>query len=110
MRTIALETAALRPSRVRKRAKEVAREQARSARAWKRALASSSLAAPPDFLVIGGMRCGTTSLFHHLAAHPQITPALGKELNYFTLHYGNGVRWYRGHFPRREDGHLSFEA
>jgi hypothetical protein len=56
------------------------------------------------------MRCGTTSLFHHLAAHPQVEPALGKELNYFTLHYGRGLRWYRGHFRQREPDVLSFEA
>jgi hypothetical protein len=73
-------------------------------------LAPGGLGAVPEFLIIGGMRCGTTSLYQHLAAHPEIEPALGKELNYFSLHYGRSLRWYRGHFPRREPGRLSFEA
>ncbi len=56
----------------------------------------------PDFLVIGGQRCGTTSLFRALMAHPQIRRAnLHKGVNYFDLHYDRGERWYRGHFPVR---------
>ena len=101
---------ALQPSRLSVRAREVARVQARSARAWRRAFAPGELGAVPEFLIIGGMRCGTTSLYRHLAAHPQIEPALGKELNYFTVHYGRSLRWYRAHFPLREQGRLSFEA
>lgn len=103
-------TAATRALRFRTRAREVARVKARSARAWTRTMTPGALPDLPDFLVIGGMRCGTTSLFRHLAAHPEVHPALGKELNYFTLHYGNGLGWYRGHFPHRPEGHLSFEA
>jgi hypothetical protein len=26
----------------------------------------------PDFLLIGAMKCGTTSLYHYLRDHPQI--------------------------------------
>jgi hypothetical protein len=56
----------------------------------------------PDFLVIGGQRCGTTSLFRALLAHPQIRRAqLHKGVNYFDLDYGRGEDWYRGHFPTR---------
>jgi hypothetical protein len=56
----------------------------------------------PDFLVIGGQRCGTTSLFRALMAHPQISRAnLHKGVNYFDLNYHRGERWYRAHFPMR---------
>ena len=56
----------------------------------------------PDFLVIGGQRCGTTSLFRALLAHPQIRRAqLHKGVNYFDLDYARGESWYRGHFPAR---------
>lgn len=56
----------------------------------------------PDFLVIGGQRCGTTSLFRALMAHPSIRrPNLHKGVNYFDLHYSSGERWYRAHFPVR---------
>ncbi|MGB3191610.1 MAG: sulfotransferase domain-containing protein [Limnoraphis sp.] len=39
---------------------------------------------PPNFLIIGVWKCGTTSLYHYLSQHPQILPALAKELHYFT--------------------------
>lgn len=56
----------------------------------------------PDFLVIGGQRCGTTSLFRALMEHPQIRrPNLHKGVNYFDLNYERGEAWYRAHFPRR---------
>ncbi|MEK8106137.1 hypothetical protein NKG94_14940 [Micromonospora sp. M12] len=68
----------------------------RAARAWGRAARPGEPGPLPDFLVIGGQRCGTTSLYHHLAAHPQVRAASGKELQYFSVHHGRGVRWYRG--------------
>lgn len=59
----------------------------------------------PDFLVIGGQRCGTTSLFRALMAHEQIRrPIMHKGVNYFDLNYFRGEDWYRGHFPVREGG------
>lgn len=61
----------------------------------------------PAFVIIGAQRCGTTSLHRWLSEHPSVTPATGKELQYLTLHYARGERWYRGHFPR---GGVSFEA
>lgn len=54
----------------------------------------------PDFIIIGGQRCGTTSLFKHIAEHPQVLrPGVEKGIDYFTLHYGQDMEWYRGHFP-----------
>ncbi len=64
----------------------------------------------PDFLVIGGMRCGTTSLFSYLAEHPLVDPAIGKELQYFSVFHDRGEKWYRGNFPPVRDGALTFEA
>lgn len=64
----------------------------------------------PDFLVIGAQRCGTTSLFNYLAAHPDVRPSLGKELHFFTRHWRNGVIWYRAHFPPCTDAVATFEA
>lgn len=83
------------------------RRSVRGTRAWLRAVAPGPL---PDFLVIGGQRCGTTSLYHYLAAHPQVRAASGKELQYFTLHHRRGERWYRGHFPTLAPGERTFEA
>jgi Sulfotransferase domain len=64
--------------------------------------ATSELRMEPDFLIVGGQRCGTTSLFRYLAAHPAVVPPLfQKGIHFFDLRYGRGLRWYRGQFPVR---------
>lgn len=85
------------------------RQAVRGSRAWLRG-ARSGDGSLPDFLVIGGMRCGTTSLFTYLADHPNVQPAIGKELQYFTLFHDKGERWYRAHFPEPRPGQRTFEA
>jgi len=61
---------------------------------------SSPLRMLPGFLIAGGQRCGTTSMFHTLIQHPAILkPVLHKGVHYFDTAYGNGPAWYRGHFP-----------
>jgi hypothetical protein len=53
----------------------------------------------PSFLICGGQRCGTTSLYRALAAHPVVLKAvLHKGVHYFDIGYDRGIRWYRGHF------------
>lgn len=62
--------------------------------------ATSGLRMLPSFLVIGGQRCGTTSIFKALSAHPQVMrPPVEKGTDYYTLWYERGPDWYRGHFP-----------
>lgn len=39
----------------------------------------------PDFIVIGAGKSGTTSLYHHLDAHPQICMSRIKEPNYYSF-------------------------
>ncbi len=54
----------------------------------------------PDFLIIGGQRCGTTSMYRTLRAHPAVLPAvLNKGVHYFDTSYDKGMGWYRAHFP-----------
>lgn len=53
----------------------------------------------PDFLIIGGQRCGTSSLYFYLIDHPYIAPAYTKELHFFDANYRKGLRWYRAQFP-----------
>ena len=56
----------------------------------------------PSFLICGGQRCGTTSLYRALAAHPAVLKAvLHKGVHYFDLNYDHGMGWYKGHFPLR---------
>ncbi len=83
---------------------------------------TSFLRVLPDFMIIGTMRGGTSSLFKYLGSHPLVIPSLRKETWYFSNQkcYKRGVDWYRTHFPTRQfkrcleliKGHnpLTFEA
>ncbi len=55
----------------------------------------------PNLIVIGGLKCGTTSLHHYLNLHPEIGMSRPKELNFFVaeLNWELGADWYRSHFP-----------
>lgn len=54
----------------------------------------------PTMLVVGGQRCGTTTLFKALLEHPGfIGPRLRKGVHYFDLSPGRSLDWYRSHFP-----------
>lgn len=94
----------------RKRSYTSLRGAVRSTRAWSRTVGAGRIGSMPHFLVIGAQRCGTTALFRYLAAHPQVQPATGKELQYFSMHAGRGDRWYRGHFPAADGELRTFEA
>ncbi len=56
----------------------------------------------PNLIVIGGLKCGTTSLHHYLALHPEIAMSRPKELNFFVaeLNWELGRDWYASHFDR----------
>ncbi|MBI4816027.1 MAG: sulfotransferase domain-containing protein [Deltaproteobacteria bacterium] len=62
-------------------------------------LATANVRVLPDFLVLGAMKAGTTSLFQWLEEHPSVAEAEVKEPHYFTLYWDKGERWYRAHFP-----------
>ena len=53
----------------------------------------------PDFVVIGGQKCGTTSLYRYIKLHPNFVPPYKKGGTYFDANYSKGVAWYRAHFP-----------
>ncbi len=56
----------------------------------------------PSFLICGGQRCGTTSLYRAMAQHPVVMKAvLHKGVHYFDVSYRRGMSWYKGHFPRQ---------
>jgi Sulfotransferase domain len=56
----------------------------------------------PNLIVIGGLKCGTTSLHHYLSLHPEIAMSRPKELNFFVaeLNWELGEEWYASHFDR----------
>ena len=57
----------------------------------------------PDFLIVGAMKSGTTSLFSYLVQHPGIVPPRVKEVHFFDIprNFRRGEAWYRAHFPTR---------
>ncbi|MFN8017245.1 MAG: sulfotransferase [Acidimicrobiales bacterium] len=59
---------------------------------------------PPELLVVGAKRGGTTSLWKYLDAHPGILPTFPraeqiKGTYFFDEEWHRGERWYRSHFP-----------
>jgi hypothetical protein len=54
----------------------------------------------PNLIVIGAERCGTTSLYRYLGAHPEIFMAKAKELDFFVteLSWRKGRAWYEKQF------------
>jgi hypothetical protein len=62
----------------------------------------------PNLVVIGAMKCGTTSLHHYLDLHPEISMSRPKELNFFigdddgpgdwrSGTWCRGAAWYAEH-------------
>lgn len=65
----------------------------------------------PDYLIVGGKRCGTTSLQAYLSRHPSILPPhAGKGTHYFDVNYVRGARWFQAHFPTRLSAALKAHA
>jgi hypothetical protein len=60
-------------------------------------------AALPNLIIIGGLKCGTTSIHHYLGLHPEIQMSKPKELNFFVeeLTWDLGLDWYRARFDDR---------
>jgi hypothetical protein len=69
--------------------------------AWRRRL-TSPFRVLPNTVIIGGQKCGSTSLFHHLVQHPAVLgPVTGqKEVHFFDRPWLT-TNWYRQRFPTR---------
>ena len=63
----------------------------------------------PNFIVIGAMKSGTTSLFHYLQAHPQVFMSPLKEVEFFVeeKNWRRGMDWYRAQFAGASPGALA---
>jgi sulfotransferase family protein len=53
----------------------------------------------PNLVVIGAMKCGTSSLHRYLSHHPEIFMSRKKELCFFAERWDHGIGWYREQFP-----------
>nr|AIF11053.1 putative deacetylase sulfotransferase [uncultured marine thaumarchaeote KM3_48_E01] len=61
---------------------------------------TASSRALPNFIVIGAVRCGTTSLYQNICEHPCVLGAKQDEIGFFDSNYHLGVDWYKSFFPR----------
>ncbi|MCF6365357.1 MAG: sulfotransferase domain-containing protein [Bacteroidales bacterium] len=54
----------------------------------------------PNLMIIGAMKCGTTSLHNYLAKHPDIRMSEPKEIHYFSdaVYNKKSLDWYKNHF------------
>ena len=60
------------------------------------------MGAPPDFVIIGAQKGGTSLLYRLLIEHPLVEPAATKELHFFDNSFSEGLSWYGRHFPHRK--------
>lgn len=54
----------------------------------------------PNLVIIGAMKCGTTSLHRYLDLHPDVAMSVRKELNFFRGPADLEVDWLRGNWRR----------
>ena len=66
----------------------------------------------PDFVIIGAMKCGTTTLHAQMAAQPQFFMSEPKEPNFFSNDeiFAKGEDWYRGLFKDAPEGAIKGES
>jgi hypothetical protein len=67
---------------------------------------------PPDFLITGAQKAGTTALYTYLSKHPSISATEKKEIHFFNCdnNYSNGEQYYRSLFPKTVAPQVSFDA
>ncbi len=64
----------------------------------------------PDFIIIGTMKGGTSSLYKYLCYHPSVIDRHPKELHFFTINYERGVKFYRRYFAQKRKYSIVGEA
>ncbi len=64
----------------------------------------------PDFVIIGAMKSGTTSLFRWLKAHSECDLCPMKETHFFSRNWDRGLSWYEGLFCEIEADKVTGEA
>lgn len=66
----------------------------------------------PDYLLIGGMKCGSTSLHDQLDRHPDIFTPRAKEPGFFSRdeRFARGIEWYKGLFAEATPGQRCGES
>ena len=63
---------------------------------------TASMRVLPDFIIIGSMKCGTTSLYYDICEHPCASAAARDEIGFFDSNFHLGLNWYRSLFPTKK--------
>ena len=66
----------------------------------------------PNFLIVGAMKSGTTTLYEHLERNPSVFMSTPKEPNFFSMDdvYAKGADWYRSLFADAKADQICGEA
>ncbi|WP_208597683.1 sulfotransferase family protein [Desulfogranum mediterraneum] len=66
----------------------------------------------PDFIIIGAMKCATSTLHDQLAAQPDFFMSSPKEPNFFSNEevYAQGISWYSSLFSKAQPDQLKGES
>ncbi|MEQ1558144.1 MAG: sulfotransferase [Methyloglobulus sp.] len=66
----------------------------------------------PDFIIVGGAKCGTTTLYKMLTKHPKVFMCTPKEPEFFARDdiYQKGLTWYSNLFAPAKEQQLCGEA
>ena len=81
--------------------------QERSRRAFR--MATANLRPLPNVIVVGAMKCGTTTLFRELARSSSVRAPILKEVHFFDKSFERGDRYYRSWF-RMNGGHVVMDC
>ncbi len=67
---------------------------------------------PPDFIIAGAMKSGTTTLYSYLSLHPGIFMTTPKEPGFFSRNdvFAKGADWYLSLFKEAAPGQIRGEA
>ena len=57
----------------------------------------------PNFIIIGTVRSGSTSLYYNICEHPSVIPAAYDEIGFFDSNFHLGINWYRSMFPTQKN-------
>ena len=57
----------------------------------------------PNFIIIGTVRSGSTSLYYNICEHPAVLSAAYDEIGFFDSNFHLGINWYRSMFPTQKE-------
>jgi len=68
--------------------------------------------AAPEIVIIGAMKCGTSTLHRYIAHHPLVVEGHTKELDFFSTeaNFARGQDWYNGVFAGWQPGQLRIDS